>query len=238
VVRSFSVTRLFFIHGAGCTADVFDAQVSAFEGSYATTLPGHGASSPGAPATVHELADAVALQLRGLPARETILCGSSMGGAIALELALRNEPSIRALALIGSGAKLRVAPALFASLEDDFEAGARSLASHFFADPSPKRVDAAVAAMARVGQAQTLRDFHACDAFDVTDRVEALTIPLVAIVGEQDVLTPPKFSVWLADRVGGASARILPGAGHLAMIERPAETNAALRAFVAEIASD
>jgi 3-oxoadipate enol-lactonase len=232
------MSRLFFIHGAGLAADVFDAQVSAFPGAYATTLPGHDPTRPGSPASIAEFADAVAEELRERPARETVLCGSSMGGAVALELALRREPSVCAVALIGSGAKLRVAPALFAALENNFEAAARSLATHFFTHPTQECVDRAVETLLRVGQAQTLRDFRACDAFDVTARVDALTLPLLAIVGEQDVLTPPKFSQWLADRVHGAATRILPLAGHLAMIERPDETNAVLRAFVDGIGSD
>jgi 3-oxoadipate enol-lactonase len=88
-----------------------------------------------------------------------------------------------------------------------------------------------VATMLKVGQAQTLRDFRACNAFDATERIASLRVPLLALTGERDVLTPPKFAQWFADRVPGAQARILPDAGHLAMIERPEETNAALRAF-------
>lgn len=229
---------LVFIHGAGCTGGVFKAQLAAFPQARAIALPGHGNGCGDAPASIAEFADAVAFELRGHAPRSVVLCGSSMGGAIALELALRREPFVRAVALIGSGAKLRVAPAIFASLEADFAAGARSLAQHFYADPTPERVDAAVEDMLTVGQAQTLRDFHACDAFDATQGLDALSIPLVAIAGEQDILTPPKFSQWVADRVRGASARILPRAGHFAMIEQPAETNSALRAFVDRVGTD
>ncbi|MBV8149811.1 MAG: alpha/beta fold hydrolase [Candidatus Eremiobacteraeota bacterium] len=230
--------QLFFIHGAGCTADVFQSQLAEFRTAQATTLPGHGTGSPGSPETVKQFADAVAKELSGRPERSVVLCGSSMGGAIALELGLRKHRSIRALALIGSGAKLRVAPTVFTALEDDFQSATRLLATRFFADPTPERVAAAADAMQRVGQTQTLRDFRACDAFDVTERISALSVPLLAIAGEQDVLTPPKFSHWLTDRVRGAAARILPGAGHLAMVERPAETNAALRAFVDRVDSE
>jgi 3-oxoadipate enol-lactonase len=229
---------LAFIHGAGCTVGVFEAQSAAFPQARTIALPGHGDGRADAPASIAAFADAVAAELRGHAPRSVVLCGSSMGGAIALELALRHESFIRAIALIGSGAKLRVAPAIFTSLETDFAAGARSLAQHFYADPTPERVDAAVGDMLKVGQAQTLRDFRACDAFDATHRLDDLRVPLVAIAGEQDVLTPPKFSQWLADRVSGASARILPRAGHFAMIEQPAETNNLLRAFVDHVADD
>ncbi|HTX58920.1 MAG TPA: alpha/beta fold hydrolase [Verrucomicrobiae bacterium] len=218
-----------FIHGSGCTGEVFAAQSAAFAGSIAPTLPGHG--TPGSPCSIDEFADFVAAELAGRDLRDAILCGSSMGGAIALTLGLRRDPRVRALVLIGSGARLRVAPAMLERLESDFAAGARELAPWFFAEPEPARVEAAVRSMLLVGQAQTLRDFRACDAFDVTERLGELSLPLLALTGEHDRLTPPKYAAFLADRVPGASARILPGAGHLAMVERPDEANAALRAF-------
>lgn len=222
--------RFVFIHGSGCTGDVFAAQVAAFTNSLAPTLPGHADGRQG-PDTVAAFADAVAAELQTRAAQDVIVCGNSLGGAIALELALRNAAPVRAVVLIGSGVRLRVAPAIFERLEADFPAAARELAEMFFARPAPELVDASVAAMLAVGQAQTIRDFRACHAFDVTERIADLRVPLLALTGDRDVLTPPKFAQWFADRVPGAQARILADAGHLAMIERPEETNAALRAF-------
>ena len=225
--------QLFFIHGSGCTGDVFSAQLRAFGNAYATTLPGH-RGDPLDSASIGGYADAVAVELRERRC-DVVLCGSSMGGAIALELGLRSDPHVRGVVMLGSGARLRVAPAVFESLERDFPAGARALAKMFFAQPSAERVDATVEMMLGVGQAQTLLDFHACNAFDATERIADLKVPLLAITGADDVLTPPKFAHFLADRVPDAAARILPGAGHLAMIEQPAETNAALAQFVEQI---
>lgn len=226
---------LLFVHGAGCTGDVFAAQLAAFEGSHAITLPGHG--TPGTPGSIEEFADVVNefCAERGL--ERVVLAGSSMGGAVALELALRRDPLVHAVVLLGSGAKLRVAPPIFEALRSDFRAAARMLAGYFFAEPDERLIDDAVAEMLRVGQEQTIRDFRACDAFDVTDRLGEIGVPLLAITGERDVMMPPKHAALVADRVPGASARILPGAGHLAMVERPADTNEALRAFVTQIDS-
>jgi 3-oxoadipate enol-lactonase len=224
-----------FLHGAGCTSGIFAAQLAAFPGSVAVELPGHGV--PGAPESIDAFADAVAAELERRGAREAVLCGSSMGGAIALALALRDEPHVRAIVLLDSGARLRVSPKIFEALERDFHAAAEMLARLFFADPTTERVDRAVAMIERVGQAQTMRDFRACNAFDVTARLGEIHVPLLALAGEADVLTPPKLAQFVADRVDGAQARILPGAGHLPMIEQPAETNAALRAFVTQLPS-
>jgi 3-oxoadipate enol-lactonase len=225
--------KLLFIHGAGFTADVFDAQVAAFDDAIAIKLPGH--DLPGEPASIEAFADAVLANMDASGIREAILCGHSMGGAIALELAIRGDERIRAAVMLSSGARLRVGPAIFDSLDRDFPAAAAELPHLYFADPTPERLNAATARMLRVGQDQTIRDFRACDAFNRIDRLGEVRIPLLALTGDRDVMTPPKFATALADRVPGAIARILDGAGHLAMVERPDETNAALRAFVDQI---
>ena len=224
---------LVFIHGSGCTGAVFAAQSAAFPESLAVTLPGH--TVLGAPASIAEMADAVVARYEERGFDNVILVGNSMGGAIALELALRKEAAISGLVLIGSGAKLRVAPAIFEAIENDFSAAARMLAGYFFAEPRDDLIGPAVDQMLRVGAAQTARDYRACDAFDASERLAEITVPLLALTGERDVMTPPKYAAFIGDRVPGATARILPGAGHLAMVERPDDTNEALRSFVTSI---
>jgi pimeloyl-ACP methyl ester carboxylesterase len=89
--------------------------------------------------------------------------------------------------------------------------------------------------MLGVGQPQTRRDFEACNAFDVLDRLGEIRVPLLVLSGENDVMVPPKFALATADRIPGAQARILAGTGHLFFMERPADTNEALRTFVTSI---
>lgn len=223
--------QIVFIHGAGCTADVWEAQRPAFREATFYRLPGHG--RPGEADSIGGFADAVLADLPG----DALLVGHSMGGAIALECALRGDPRVRAIVMLSSGAKLRVGPAIFTALETDFETASTEIPRYFFAQPTTERMEQATRAMRTVGQAQTIRDFRACDAFDRIEQLDRVAVPLLALVGDQDVMTPPKFSLALADRVPGGQARILEGAGHLAMVERPDETNAALHAFVDQLHS-
>lgn len=226
---------LFFIHGAGCTAETFSAQTAAFPNGAALELPGHDGGSD-TPASIGEFADFIERRLAGRPARSVVLCGHSMGGAIALETALRDPAALRGVVLIGSGARLRVAPALFESLARDFPAAARDLAERFFfAAAEPGWIARAVAQMERVGAAQTIRDFRACDAFDAVERLSELRVPLLALTGDGDALVPAKYATFIADRVPEGAARIIGGAGHFAMVERPDETNALISAFVAQL---
>ncbi|MDQ2864693.1 MAG: alpha/beta hydrolase [Candidatus Eremiobacteraeota bacterium] len=227
------MATLVFVHGSGCTGEVFAAQSDAFPGSLAVTLPGH--TIPGEPSSIAEMADAVATQCEERSIDDAVIVGNSMGGAIALELALRRDPHVRAIALLGSGAKLRVGRAIFDAIAADFPSAARMLAGYFFSEPPESSIAWAVAEMLRVGAPQTARDFHACDSFDVTGRLSEIALPVLALTGERDVMTPPRFAALIADRVPGATARIVAGAGHLVMVERPNDTNEALRAFVTGI---
>lgn len=227
-----TATTLYCIHGAGCDASAFAAQTAAFANAVAVTLPGHDGRG-GGPATISEFADGVAEDVRARGIGAVVLCGHSMGAAIALDLALRGLlPELRGIVALGGGAKMRVAPAVFERLESDFPAGARAFCSLFFDRDPGGRVDAAVATMLAVGKARTIGDLRAVNAFDVIERLPELPVPLLAVTGEHDRLTPPDRTQLLADRVRDGEARILPGAGHFAMLEEPEATNAAIQAFL------
>lgn len=225
---------LLFIHGAGFTGAAFAAQLAAFPGAHAPNLPGHEAPASGA--SVADFAGFIGEYVRFNALDEVVLCGHSMGAAVALECALSGAGEIAGLVLLGGGARLRVAPAILEGLERDFEGTCAELAGFFFADATPERRSWSVAQMRRAGQAQTLRDFRACDAFDVLPRLEEIHVPLLAITGEYDKMTPPKYAQTFVDRVPGAEARIIEGAGHFVMAERPEETNHAIAAFLSGIA--
>lgn len=222
---------LLFLHGAGCSGEVFDAQVRAFAHAQAPNLPGH--LCAGGPQSIADFTDAVDAFVRERRLDNVVLAGHSMGAAIAIESALRKPAWLRGAILIGGGARMRVAPAFLDGLAADFERTARTIAGYFFAENSAERVDAAVDLMCRIGQEQTLRDFRACDAFDALDRLGEISVPVLAVSGEADKLAPAKHAAALADRVPGAAARIIPGAGHFVMVERPAETNESIAAFLA-----
>lgn len=224
---------LVFLHGAGCTHDVFAAQRERFSDAIFLRLPGHDA--PGSADSIEGFADSIEAQLHALHIEAAVLCGSSMGGAIVLELALRRSPCVGALLLLGSSARLRVAPSVLESLGENFSAGIAALVPHLVYAPTPQIIQALADQFQLVGQEQTLADFRACDRFDVRERLGEITLPTLALVGEHDVMTPPKFSLFLADRIPSADARILPACGHLAMLEQALATNEAIAAFVSSL---
>lgn len=61
-------------------------------------------------------------------------------------------------------------------------------------------------------------------------------IPAAVLVGDRDRLTPPPCAESIAGALAGTELTVCPGAGHMLMMERPAEVSAALLAVVARAA--
>ncbi|HUY11892.1 MAG TPA: alpha/beta hydrolase, partial [Candidatus Dormibacteraeota bacterium] len=225
--------RLLFLHGAGCTPAVFRKQRAAFPDAIALALPGHGA--PGAAHSIEEFAQFVRTTIEREGYDDLVLCGSSMGGAIALELAIQGVPGVRALVTIGSGAKLRVSPTMIEGLRSGDPATLAALGDAMIATPHPQLREEILAELASISREQLLADFLACDAFDCRERLGAICLPALHLVGAKDVMTPPDRSTYLADRISGAHVEILPNLGHLAMLEGPEATNQSLSRFVSSL---
>ena len=66
---------------------------------------------------------------------------------------------------------------------------------------------------------------------DLRHALPRVTVPALVIVGEHDRVTPPAAAVELAGALPLGELTILPGAGHIAMLERPDELNRALERF-------
>lgn len=54
---------------------------------------------------------------------------------------------------------------------------------------------------------------------DIRDRLESVQAPTLVVVGEDDVLTPPKLARYIAGRVPNAQLHIMPEIGHAAALE-------------------
>jgi 3-oxoadipate enol-lactonase len=57
-------------------------------------------------------------------------------------------------------------------------------------------------------------------------------LPTLVIVGEADEATPPEQARAMAEAIPGAHLVVIPGAGHLPSVERPAATTKALQEFL------
>jgi len=77
-----------------------------------------------------------------------------------------------------------------------------------------------------------LKTLEATTVFDAFAALEEIEVPVQLIFGEHDRLSPPSIGEEMVGLIADARLAVLEGAGHLSNLERPAEFNAALRAFL------
>ena len=224
---------LLFIHGAGANPSVWHFQTIHFKDSIAVELPGHPDGSGFR--SVDEYARFVEHQIDDNPVREPVIVGHSMGGAIGIELALR-KLDLRALVLVGTGARLRVRPEILLKIKENYEEAVKMLASwSVSASADPILVERVASDLMRISPEVTLGDFMACDKFDRMDRIGEVRCRTLVVCGEDDLMTPKKYSEYLHERIKGSELVTIPGAGHGVMLEKHREFNRALENFVASL---
>jgi 3-oxoadipate enol-lactonase len=247
-------TPVVLIHGHSADLRLWEPQVPALVGAgYRVVrydVRGHGRSSvpPTGYDWEHYLADLRAL-LDHLRVARAHLAGISMGGAIALELALEEPGRVASLTLLDSALP---GFAYSARFEDDIERlrdavradGPRTaLERHWLAHPifdGVRRRPEAFAALRRM-----VLDYPAADYLDdaeytpperpAIERLHEVQAPALVVVGELDL---PDFRIIadiLAENLPQARKLVVADAGHLPSLEHPEEVNPALLSFLATV---
>ncbi len=228
-----------FVHGAGGGWGTWTRQLEGLADAgrmIALDLPGHGASSGAGCWTVPDYAAVVQGFIRALGAGPVVLAGHSMGGAISQTLALDAPELLRGIVLVGTAARLKVYPELLRLLETDYPAAVEFVKHNAWSPATAAALAEGVRkATLEVRQAVTLGDYTACNAFELRDRVAGIRLPTLVIVGEDDELTPPKFSEFLVSEIPGARLARISKAGHYVPLEQPDEVNLAIRQFLAAL---
>lgn len=70
---------------------------------------------------------------------------------------------------------------------------------------------------------------------DLRHAIAKVTMPALVVVGQEDRVTPPSAAVELVGTLPDGRLAVIPGAGHLAMLECPQDVNDHLRAFASEV---
>ncbi len=225
---------LVFIHGSGDSGRVWRLQIEHFgtQHAFALDLPGHGQRPDTLPAevTVQDYAQAAHDSItQELQLQKPIIVGHSIGGAIALAMALEYGNELGGIILVGTGARLRVLPAILADAKNTPEQ-ARSRLSHMAVATTTAPSVSQTVAQEQVTPGPNIlyRDLAACDVFDVMNRLYEISLPTLILCGTEDQLTPVKYSTYLHQHIQGSTLRIIPGAGHYVMREQPEAVNSAI----------
>ena len=164
--------------------------------------------------------------------------GHSMGGAIALTLAKKHTQQVLGLGLVGTGAKLRIDPNILENTANaqTYLTAIRLVTSKAFSSfASPRLVELAGKRMAETRPSVFHGDLQACDEFDAMADLSSIKMPTLVICGDEDQLTPPRYSQHLADQILGAKCHMISNAGHMVMLEKPHEVAQILCDFLINI---
>lgn len=213
-----------FIHGAGGSYLDFPSALrrSARVNGIAFDLPAHGASQGAAHEQVEDYAQAVLALLDALHLPQVILAGHSMGGAIALTLALLAPERVAGLMLIGTAAAIPVNPSLIEGILQDPQATAEQVMRWSWA----KRTDTSVLALGVKRLLQNppeviRQDYLACSRYDVRERLGEIQVPTLVLAARDDRMIFLASSSALAQDITGAELVIVEGGGHMFPLEQP-----------------
>jgi len=225
-----------FLHGAGGSHHTWRDQWAGLKGGTRLVipdLPGHAESLGSPKETVEAYADWLADFVKEADLEKFILAGHSMGGAIALQAAISGIRGLEALILAGTGAKLKVSPVILDGIGLRFREFAPELVDWMMARSTDHLLREDLTRDVLSTRPSTFAaDFRACDAFDVRERLGAISVPTLVIVGDDDRLTPLRYAEFLAMNIRGAVLKIIHDAGHVAMLEKPTEVNNVIASFV------
>ncbi len=231
---------ILMIHGAGGRTDIWNAQLrplGRFFNAIAIDLPGHGNTPGKAYGEISEYASwLVGILESCFDSSSVVLMGHSMGGAICQEAALHGSDLIKALVLVATGPRLKVAPAFLEGLKKQFHATVDLIIKYAYASSAqPLMITQGADLMKQAGPEVLYNDFAACDRFDVRDRIDKIELPALVICGKEDRLTPPSLCRKLHESIKASKMIEIPGAGHMVMIEAWRDLNEAVIEFVKEL---
>jgi pimeloyl-ACP methyl ester carboxylesterase len=229
-------STIVFIHGSGSTGHFWKAQVEGLAervNTVALDLPGHGRSGKDGKEDVADYARAVVQFVEAIEVSKAIPCGLSLGGAIAQQLLLDYPARFSAGILVGTGARLKVLPAIFEASKNDHP-GFVDLLLEFAASPKsdPATLKPYQNETGSCDPGVVYGDFQACNKFDVMQRLSEIRVPVLVISAEDDKLTPPKYGEFLAAGIPHATRTHIMDAGHISPMEKPQEVNRAISEFL------
>ncbi len=247
--RSGKGSPLLLIHAGIADSRMWEPQATAFAGDFDMIRPdlrGFGGSEL-PPGSYSMMADIVGL-LDHLGIEQTHVVGCSMGGTVALDIALEHPERVARLILVGSGVSGaefgQADKALFADVDAADEKGdldALNRAEVRLWVDGPRRAEGAAPQEIRdlvldMNGGTMRSDWSAVkhEALDppAIDRLGSVQVPTLVVVGDEDLPHVGVVAGVLESKIPGARKVVIKGAAHLPSLERPDEFNRIARDFL------
>ncbi len=230
-----SLPTVIFIHGAANDHSVWALQSRYFAyhgyNALAVDLPGHGKSAGGALNDVAALADWVKALMDAGGIGEAAVIGHSMGSLIGLETAARYPANVSRLVLIGTAIPMAVSEALLETSAANDHAAYEMI--NVFAHspraqiggnrlPGAWMMGNSMRLMERSANGVLHADFTACNSYrGGLDAANKVRCPVLLVLGQRDLMTPPRATKAAAANFSDARTVMLEGTGHSLMSEQP-----------------
>jgi pimeloyl-ACP methyl ester carboxylesterase len=233
---------LLCVHGSGNNGHSFMPLLERLGHAHsviAVSLPAHarsgGLESLG---SIEAMAAHTAGVIESLGLQRPVVMGHSMGGAVALELALERPQAVGGLVIVGSLAKFPPLPdEVFQPLRDVVEGRVRrSFPRDAYSPSTPDEVvhrgwmeDAKTDPRVMLGDLLSIRGWAA------DERLGEIAAPTLVIWGEDEFPPMKDGGLALCRGIGGARSLTVPEAGHMVHFEQPDLVAEAVRSFLEEL---
>ena len=207
---------------------------------------GHGKTeAPQGPYSLELLAEDVLGLLRALGIEKTLFMGISMGGMIGQVLGLKSPDLLKGLVLCDTSSRVpdeakpiwneRIETVQKKGMESQVEATLERWFTPSYRKDHPEVVEK-ITAMIRATNAQGyIGCGHAIRDLNLTEKITAIKVPTLIIVGEDDPGTPVAASQVINEKIKGSELVILKSAAHLSNIEQTEAFNKAVLKFLGKI---
>jgi 3-oxoadipate enol-lactonase len=233
-----------FSNSLGTDHRLWDRQMPAVQDRFRVVryeACGHGASDLlRGPVTIERLGNGLTALLDHLGVDRAVVCGCSLGGVIALWLAVNRPERLTGAVLANTGAKVGTNEswdARIAAVRAGGTAAVRDQVVGRFLTPEFRTRDPKTTALVAGMIEATIPEGYiaACEALRANDlRADASTVrvPVLIVGSERDQSTPPALSRDLHASIEGSELVMIEDAAHLSNVEQPAVFNAALLRFL------
>ncbi len=236
---------LVFVHALGTDLSIWNGALSHLSGRYRVLtfdLRGHGGSdTPAPPYAMGALVRDCEGLMEHFALKDAVVIGVSLGGLVAQGLAVKRLDLVRGVVLSNTGARIGTPETWQGRMDEIRKTGLeayadgamqRMLGPRFRGNPAMPYLRGL---LTRTNPGGWLGCAAAIAGTDFYTTTASLRLPALAIAGANDGSTPPDLVRETAELIPGHRFALMRGAGHVPMVEKPAEYAALLETFLAEI---
>jgi pimeloyl-ACP methyl ester carboxylesterase len=242
-----SPDSVILLHGLGAHSGSWVLQTPALHQAGFRTIapdsPGFGHSTyPGGRTSINRFTTPIIALLDRVEIPRLTIVGISMGGTMALQIALDHPERVSRLVLVNTFAHLNItSPRLLPYLIMRFvlvhtlglPSQAKAVAKRLFPYPDQEVLRQALIEQVNMAEPRAYRAaMRALARFDVRKRLREIQCNALVITGERDTTVPLETQSQMAQGISGARQVVIPAAGHGVTVEKPDAFNQILVEFL------